>query len=88
MFACVSVRRIGSVSSSIEEPTSSTVNFSNGNEVDNSQIHWNEITLVAVLTSLITGLMIFILLKVRLSKLKATILSSIFVVHALSIVKR
>ena len=87
MFACVSVRRIGSVSSSIEEP-SSTVNFSNGSEVDNSQIHWNEITLVAVLTSLITGLMIFILLKVRLGKLKATILSSIFVVHALSIVKR
>ena len=57
--------RISSVTPAIEDTATSSSTHTNGSDVESSQIHWNEITIVAVLTSLITGLMFLVMFKVR-----------------------
>jgi len=53
------------VTPAIDDTSASSSTHTNGSEVDSSQIHWNEITIVAVLTSLITGFMFLMMFKVR-----------------------
>ena len=57
--------RISSVTPAIEDTATSSSTHTNGSDVESSQIHWNEITIAAVLTSLITGLVFLVMFKVR-----------------------